>query len=256
MTPTLESAPAQTEFAAGSHARASILKAKNLGFSYPGCGYALRGADLSVCTGAITMILGRSGSGKTTLLKLLAGLMRPSEGECIHCSPAGREPVVAYIPQTLGLVRRHTALENTLTGASRRVGLPWTLIDRFPSDMTREAMELLSRLGLSDKIHVPASRLSGGERQRVAIARALMMRPKLVIADEFVSQLDAITTRRMLELMRSLAANGTGFVVTTHDAEIAVAYADHVVVLREGSISWSEPAYAASAEHLLELLKR
>jgi phosphonate transport system ATP-binding protein len=188
---------------------------------------------LEVWPGAITMMLGRSGCGKTTLLKILHGLLTPQRGSVEPCP--GVE-TVAYIPQTLGLVRSLSAEENVLTGALRRMGAWRSLLKAFPSPLRQEARALLADLGLAAKIEERVGRLSGGERQRVAIARALMQRPQLVLADECVSQLDPVTAREILRLMRRSAEGGVGWLVATHDLELVSDYADRVAIMQAGRI--------------------
>ncbi len=234
----------------------ALLRASQVSFAYKNGPVVLNGVDLSVSSGGVTMILGRSGSGKTTLLKLFARLLSPVQGAVDAASlPGGKQPVVAYIPQTLGLVRGRTALKNTLAGALSRTGWWRSLLGHFPSDVVRQAHAILERVGLAAKTHEPVACLSGGERQRVAIARALMMRPNLVLADEFVSQLDAVTTREMLDLMRAQTSEGTGFVVTTHDPEIAAEYADRVLIMRNGRVVFEAEAANVSARMLLDRLE-
>jgi ABC-type phosphate/phosphonate transport system ATPase subunit len=162
---------------------------------------------------------------------------------------------VAYIPQNLGLVRRRTALQNTLVGALGRTAGLRALLDWFPKQTVAEARLLLAEVGLDHKRAEPVACLSGGERQRVAIARALLMRPQLILADEFVSQLDAVTAQQILELMRRQADSGVGFLVTTHDPELVAKYADQVMVLRAGRVVYNAAADEAPPAALLKLLE-
>jgi phosphonate transport system ATP-binding protein len=199
------------------------------------------------------MLLGRSGCGKTTLLKSLQGLVRPQSGE-VHSEPDGKKKLTAYIPQSLGLVLGLTALDNVLTGALGRVGTLRSLAGLFPDEIVGDAKRLLVQMGLAHKERSIARSLSGGERQRVAIARALMARPKLILADEFVSQLDALTASEMLRMIRSLAAQGTGFLITTHDPELACEFGDRILIMREGRLVYSAPAAASTPASLLEQL--
>jgi phosphonate transport system ATP-binding protein len=218
----------------------------------------LRGIDLDIRPAALTMVLGRSGSGKTTLLRVLRGLLRPQEGDVRLSGPSTNgtktDARLAYVPQTLGLVRNMTALENALTGALARTGTARSLLRLFPRDVIEEARETLAGLGLADKTNEPVYTLSGGERQRVAIARALMQRPDVILADEFVSQLDPITAVETLEAMRTLSRRGVTFLITTHETDIVKNYADHVLVMRDGAITHDGPAAALSETAMLELL--
>ncbi len=237
------------------------LKAHDIWFSYDGKSEILRGVDLTVQRGLMTMILGRSGSGKTTLLKVLQGLLVPQRGS-VQLLPAGQENGsklgrgrVAYVPQTLGLVRNMTGLENALTGALGRVGTMRTLFRSFPKGIVEEARATLTSLGLGAKIDERVFSLSGGERQRVAIARALMQQPDLILADEFVSQLDPITAEGILEMMRGIAAEGVGFLITTHEVDVVANHADRVVVMRQGVVSHDGGAQRLTMEDMLGLLR-
>jgi phosphonate transport system ATP-binding protein len=231
----------------------ALLAARDLWYSYDGRTYAVRGVDLTVRHGAMTMVLGRSGSGKTTLIKLLAGILTPQRGviEAAARSPRG----VAYIPQTLGLVRNMTALENTLAGALTRTNTLLSMFKVFPRETVRRAKETLAGLGLGDKLDEKVHHLSGGQRQRVAIARALMLEPVLILADEFVSQLDPVTTEEILDMMREITERGVGMLVTTHETDAVDRYADNIVVMRNGEVSHEAKAGELSEAAMVALLR-
>ncbi|MEX2158109.1 MAG: ATP-binding cassette domain-containing protein [Dehalococcoidia bacterium] len=234
------------------------LTARGLTFSYNRRSAALLDVSLEVRPAALTMILGRSGSGKTTLLRVLRGLLRPQQGDVrLTGTPVNgtkAEARLAYVPQTLGLVRSMTALDNTLTGALGRIGTVRSLLRLFPREIVDEAKNTLVSLGLGHKINERVHALSGGERQRVAIARALMQHPDVILADEFVSQLDPITATETLQAMRKLAHSGVTLLITTHETDIVAEYADHVVVMREGAIIHDGPAEDLTEPGMLELL--
>ncbi len=221
--------------------RRPALEANDLWFSYSAGRPVLRGVSLTAEAGEITMILGVSGSGKTTLLKLCKGLLVPARGNVsvlgapvVAARRSRLDPSVAYIPQHLGLVRNLGVLDNVLTGALGRVAQLPSLLRRLPAAELRRARELLGRLGIGHKADEKVYALSGGERQRVAIARALMQQPRLLLADEFVSQLDVHTSRDILTIVRGIAGDGVAVVVATHEMELVDRYADAVVVLRDG----------------------
>jgi phosphonate transport system ATP-binding protein len=201
----------------------------------------LRGISLEADAGAVTMVLGMSGSGKTTLLKLCKGLLAPQRGEVrvlggpVIGAQRGRlDPRVAYIPQQLGLVRTLTALDNAVTGALSRVGTIPSVLKLMPEHEVRQARELLARLGIGHKADERVYALSGGERQRVAIARALMQQPRVVLADEFISDLDPLTSAEIMAIVRDVVASGVAVVMTTHEMDVVRGHADHVIVLRNG----------------------
>ncbi|MSQ41090.1 MAG: ATP-binding cassette domain-containing protein [Dehalococcoidia bacterium] len=237
------------------------LEVQDLWFSYNGTADVLRGVNLRVEKGLLTMLLGRSGSGKTTLLKVVKGLLKPQKGALTvlgvpfagERKSASRE--VAYIPQNLGLVRNLTALENTLTGALGRSGPFLSLLKVFSKETVEEARECLALLGLEGKHQEKAYNLSGGERQRVAIARALMQRPRLILADEFVSQLDPVMGFEIMEMVREIARKGVSLLITTHEMGIAARYGDRAVVMKEGMVVYEGTPYEVGEEGMLELLR-
>ena len=236
---------------------------RDLWFGYADGRPVLKGIDFAAEAGRITMVLGASGSGKTTLLKLVKGLLRPSRGTIsVLGDPPGAasrggklNPRVAYIPQQLGLVRGLTALDNALTGALGHVGTVPSLLKQFPRGYVEQARETLAALGIGDKADEKVYCLSGGQRQRVAIARALMQQPRLILADEFISQLDPVTSIEMMEIMRGIAERGVTLVMTTHEMGIVDRYAARVVLLRGGEKILDCPAREALPEELGVLMK-
>ena len=219
--------------------------------------------SLTAKAGEITALLGVSGSGKTTLLKLCKGLLAPQRGtvrvlaETVGMARRGRlDPCVAYIPQHLGIVRNLSVLDNVLTGALGRVAELPSLVRRLPAPELRRAQQLLQRLGIGHKADDKVYALSGGERQRVAIARALMQEPRLLLADEFVSQLDVLTSRDILTAVRGIAGDGVAVVVATHEMELVDRYADAVIVLRDGEKVLDRRAQAESIADLALALRR
>ena len=209
------------------------------------------------------MIVGPSGSGKTSLLKLAKGLLRPQRGTIeLMGRPLPRvgmrdklDPHVAYIPQQLGLVRNLSVLENVLSGALGRVGALGSILKLFPPGCVEEARETLTSLGIGHKANDKLYALSGGERQRVAIARALMQQPRLILADEFVSQLDRVTGFEIMRIMRGIADRGVGVVVTTHELGLVRRHADRVIVMRAGEKVLDEPAARVAVDELEAVIR-
>jgi putative ABC transport system ATP-binding protein len=197
----------------------------------------LRGLDFSVPKGQFVAIMGASGSGKSTLLGLLAGLDTPSAGDvrlngvAISYLPEDRlaqvrGKTVGFVFQSYQLIPTLTALENVL--------LSYEL--NAEGDGLARARQLLTSVGLSDRMdHYPVQ-LSGGEQQRVALARAFVMRPPIVLADEPTGNLDTTNGAHILQLLLELnRTEGTTLVLVTHDAALA-ACADRRIVLRDGAI--------------------
>jgi phosphonate transport system ATP-binding protein len=226
------------------------VRGENLRFAYRGKPPVIDGVSVAVPAGAFWTVFGPSGAGKTTLLKLLAGLLPVAQGrvEVLGADVTGGVPrelrlKVGYIPQQLGLVRGLTALENVLLGSLGRNGGLRALLGHFAKAERDRARELLALVGIEAKAGERAFRLSGGERQRVAIARTLLQEPRVIFADEFVSDLDLPRATQVLETMRRLAEErGITFLINLHELETAQLVADHALILNRGAIVHQGPA--------------
>ena len=200
---------------------------------------AVRDVSIEVAPGEFVAIQGPSGSGKTTLLNLLGLLDCPDSGEVLF---EGRDATelsenersdlrrdrFGFVFQTFNLIPVLSAEEN--------VAYPVALTGADPSETRDRARDLLTTVGLADKLGVRPDLLSGGQRQRVSIARALANRPAVVFADEPTANLDSKTADEILELMRALNEDrGVAFVFATHDPRV-VARARRVVSLMDGQI--------------------
>jgi phosphonate transport system ATP-binding protein len=250
----------QSRLGSGSTGTDTVaIEAEGVYFAYAHGFPVLRGVDLRLRSGEVAMLLGRSGSGKTTLLRVLKGLIAPQRGRVRWLAGAdgdGRTgAAVAYIPQTLGLVRSLTARDNVLSGALARAGGLRSLIHNFSPGHVLEADVLIREIGLEGKEDWPVFRLSGGERQRIAIARALMQHPRFILADEFVSQLDPVTAEDILTMMRGVAASGVGWLVTTHETDVVEQHADRLIAMRDGVIVADAPARELDSAAMIDLLR-
>jgi len=221
-----------------------IIQLNDIWTSYDSKTFALEGINMSIDRGTNYAIIGQSGSGKSTLLKLMNGMMIPSKGtiKIDYVSPNMNEKkfknmmhTIGYIPQSLGLVKNITVLENTLLGALPRLNKIQSMFKRFPDYEIQEAKRILKQVGLSGKENRKAYMLSGGEKRRVAIARALMQKPTILLADEIVSELDYVTAHEIMDLVADAQKrmNLTAIMVH-HDMQLALEYANRVAVIKEG----------------------
>ncbi|MCX8200651.1 MAG: ATP-binding cassette domain-containing protein, partial [Candidatus Caldarchaeum sp.] len=167
---------------------------------------------------------------------------------------AGRNGI-GYIPQNVGLVKNASALENVLLGSLGRVGFFNGMLGRFPEEEVERAYGLLEELGLSQHSDRKAGLLSGGERQRVAVARSLMQSPSLLLADEFVSDLDVINALEVMKLTTSLCRRkNIALMMTMHDTYLVNQFADRVAVLKDGKIKAEVPAREIDVQVLSTIL--
>lgn len=192
--------------------------------------------DLSVSTGETVAIMGPSGCGKSTLLHLIGGLERPSGGEIelagSRLTELGERGLARLRRTTVGFVFQAFHLVDELT-ARENVELPALLAGRPPRAARQRALELLDRVGLTDRAGFLPAALSGGQRQRVAIARALSNEPEVVLADEPTGNLDSAATNEVLRLFGTLRGDGQTLVIVTHDPRIA-ATTDRLITMRDG----------------------
>ncbi len=214
-----------------------------------GATHVLRGVDLDVARGSVTVVLGPSGSGKSTLLRCVNELEEITAGEIhvggelmgyrwddrgvlhrLHPKVVARQRSrIGMVFQRFHLFGHMTALENVMEAPVQVRGLA-------KAEARARALELLGRVGLADRVdHYPAQ-LSGGQQQRVAIARALAMDPELMLFDEPTSALDPELVGEVLAVMRDLASDGMTMVVVTHEIGFAREVADHVVFMDDGVI--------------------
>ena len=221
-----------------------IIQMSDVSTSYDSKNFALEGINLSIDRGTNYSIVGQSGSGKSTLLKLMNGMMLPGKGmiKIDYVTPNMNNKkfkkmmnTIGYIPQSLGLIKNITVLENILIGALPRLNKIQSLFKKFPENEIKEAKRILQLVGLSGKEDRKAYMLSGGEKRRVAIARALMQKPTILLADEIVSELDHVTAREIMDLIKDAQKrmNLTAIMVH-HDMQLALEYANRVAVIKNG----------------------
>ncbi|MGI6513647.1 MAG: amino acid ABC transporter ATP-binding protein [Syntrophomonadaceae bacterium] len=200
--------------------------------------HVLRGVNFSVAPSEVVCVIGPSGSGKSTLLRCINQLESANSG---HVYIDGEELThpktdinqirqqVGMVFQLFNLFPHKTTLENITLAPIKIKG-----VDRSTAE--KLAMELLGKVGLTDKAHVYPNKLSGGQKQRVAIARALAMQPKVMLFDEPTSALDPEMVGEVLAVMQDLALEGMTMVVVTHEMGFAREVGDRVVFMDEGVI--------------------
>lgn len=200
--------------------------------------FVLKGIDLEINKGEYVALMGPSGSGKSTLMNILGCLDTPTSGTYIlngkHVSEmqddelAGiRNKEIGFVFQTFNLMPRTTALDN--------VALPMVYAGHSKSERIERATEVLTQVGLQDRMDHKPNQLSGGQRQRVAVARALVNKPSIILADEPTGNLDSKTSVEIMNLFNEIHANGNTVILVTHEEDIA-AHAHRIIRLRDGLI--------------------
>jgi putative ABC transport system ATP-binding protein len=212
------------------------LSIQNLSVEYASGENAVRpidGFNLDVAAGSLVILMGPSGCGKTTLLSCLGGILRPSGGAIkfgdVDVTSLDARGLSIYRRETVGIVFQAFNLVPSLTAAEN------VLVPMLAAGMSRRAAfkkseQLLSRVGLQDRVSHRPGDLSGGQQQRVAVARAIALDPPLILADEPTAHLDFIQVEEVLRLIRELASGDRMVVVATHDSRI-LPLADRVVDL-------------------------
>ncbi len=203
---------------------------------------ALRGVDLVINKNEYVALMGPSGSGKSTLMNILGCLDTPSKGRYVlngnDVSALGdsqlaeiRNKEIGFIFQTFNLLPRSTALDN--------VALPLIYAGWNKEDRNSRATQVLSEVGLGDRIKHKPNELSGGQRQRVAVARALVNHPAIILADEPTGNLDSKTSYEIMALFNQIHLNGNTVIVVTHEEDIAQ-YAHRIIRLKDGKVERDE----------------
>ena len=198
----------------------------------------LKGIDLIIEKGEYVALMGPSGSGKSTLMNLLGCLDTPTEGTYLlngkdvsrmsdNQLAEIRNKEIGFVFQTFNLMPRTTALNN--------VALPMVYAGYSQSERKKRAEEVLTEVGLADRMNHEPNQLSGGQRQRVAVGRALVNKPSIILADEPTGNLDSKTSVEIMRLFDDIHAKGNTVILVTHEEDIAE-HAHRIIRLRDGII--------------------
>jgi len=199
---------------------------------------ALRGVDLQIPRGQSLAVMGSSGSGKSTLMNILGCLDQPTVGTYLldgqdvaslddSTLSKIRGEQIGFVFQSFNLIPQLSIAEN--------VEIPLYYQGVHPSERGKQAIEILDRVGLSDRVEHKPSELSGGQQQRAAIARALVSNPSILLADEPTGNLDSETGEDVLRLFDELHNDGLTTIVVTHDEEVGRRH-ERVIYLKDGNI--------------------
>lgn len=212
----------------------------------------LRQIDLEISGNEKVALLGASGAGKSTLLNLIIGSVKPTSGRVFSI---GHQPSllkgkqlrrlrgnIGFVSQEHALVAEVSAFENILHGALAGLRVPRLGPETYPKKSQQRAIDLAEKYGIGDQLGQPVSELSGGEKQRVSICRALMNEPQLVLADEPISSLDIGTAKLVLRDLSKVAESGLPVICALHQVDLAIGWADRIVVIGNGGIAIDSPA--------------
>ena len=202
----------------------------------------LRGVTLDVASGEVCALMGLSGAGKTTVLRAVAALQPFSAGTIdvgsfvLHPGPVPPESRLRQLRNKVGMVFQGHALFEHLTVLENVTLAPVHVFGWPPERANEVALALLTSLGVAERAHALPREVSGGQAQRVAIARARALGPVMLLLDEPTSALDPARRGSLGETLRSLAAEGRGLLIATHDAEFVRTHADRAVILADGVV--------------------
>ena len=196
----------------------------------------LKGIDLEINKGDILEIIGPSGSGKSTLLRTLNKLEKKTSGNIYFENKNIDELDINKLREKVGMVFQQFNLFSNMTILENLLAAPLNT-KKMKKDVAEEkALELLEKIGLSEKKNSYPKELSGGQKQRIAIIRALMMEPELILFDEPTSALDPEMVKDVLDLMKDLASDGMTMAIVTHEMEFAKQVSNKIIIMDDGEI--------------------
>jgi len=219
----------------------TVLELKNLNVGYSSKEPILKNINLEVEKGEIIALVGPSGAGKTTLIKTIASIIPQTSGEicilgecCVDCLPSGN---VGYIPQRLGLVNNKTVIENIIFGKFHEMNFLDVFLSGPNKEIIKEAMKILESLEMKEKANEQVKFLSGGERKRVAVARTLLQKPKIILADEFLGELDDETSISVgFKMFNYVKKNKSSIIFVDHNPARAMGVSDKVFKVCESKV--------------------
>ena len=201
--------------------------------------HVLKNIELSVDKGEIVSLIGPSGSGKSSLLKMLVGLLIPNSGD-VYLNKTlinyNNQSDLRAIREQIAIVFQQYNLFQNMNVLKNVSIAPTKIQKRSPKEVNEQALFLLEKVGLKDKLKSYPDELSGGQQQRVAIARALCLNPEILLLDEITSALDPELVKEVLDSIRLLAAEGMTMLIVSHEMSFVREVSSRVVFMDEGSI--------------------
>ena len=221
------------------------LEVNGLTASYDGKILVLDDVTIRVGKGEIVSVIGPSGSGKSTLLRVIMGLLRPKSGEVKLDGDAvdyGNKKSVKALRDRFAIVFQQFNLFQNMDTLRNVTVAPVKIRKRDAREVEVEAVKLLGKVGLGDKLRAYPDELSGGQQQRVAIARALALKPEILLLDEVTSALDPELVNEVLDAIRILAADGMTMMIVSHEMGFVREVSTEVIMMDEGKVIEEGPA--------------
>ncbi len=245
-------------------ARSFHVQLSDLSFAHAGqARHVLDIERLGISAGEHVALIGATGAGKTTLLQLIDGRLFGWSGHAEvldrslsprRAPPRGWTADIGFVFQEFALIERSTVYENVRNGRLGRTHPTLSLLGRFSACDEAAVARAIGDVDLSDLAERRVDRLSGGQRQRVAVARCLAQDPRILIADEPVSNLDPASAEKVLDLLRAcVETRGATLIVSSHQPKLVARYVDRVVGLKQGRIAFDGSASALTPEELAGL---
>lgn len=221
-----------------------MLEIRNFNKTFLNQVTALKQVNLKLNAGEFVVVLGPSGSGKSTLLRCINGLVKPDEGSLFFNGSQVRETDTPEFRKNFGMIFQHfnltenlSVMNNIMTGVLPKIHPFFSLFYYFPKKIKLKALKCLDKVHLLDKAYEKTSRLSGGQKQRVGIARAIMQEPSVILADEPIANLDPVTSKKILQLLKEICRkNNIAIICNLHQVDLALQFADRIVCLCEGEV--------------------
>jgi phosphonate transport system ATP-binding protein len=234
-----------------------VIEVRGLTKVYPPDTVALREVSLAIPDGQFVVLIGPSGAGKSTLLRCLNGLVAPTRGDVLfdgeNLTRARGDQLrllrarIGFVFQQFNLVKRRSVRDNVLVGRLARAPLVPSLFGWFPQRDRDLVESVLNRLRLAELAPRRVDSLSGGQQQRVAIARALVQAPRVILADEPMASLDPALARTVMDLLQQInREDGITVLTSLHVMDLALAYGQRIVGLRDGRVVYDGSAASLS----------
>lgn len=214
----------------------SIVKVKDVWFSYPAGVTAINGVSFEVSKGEIVAILGPNGSGKSTLMLLIAGLLSPQKGEITVFNEKTTSKTFQRLRSKIGIVFQDPDDQLFTQSVIEDIEYGPKNLRLSDEDVKERSTDVLEKMGINHLKDRPPYRLSFGEKKKVSLATAIVLRPDLLILDEPTANLDLASRRVLIDTLSELNAAGTTVIISTHDVEALPELADRVIVISHGSL--------------------